>query len=352
MSELHEKFLVAIKDERTRLVSRRNLFGNGAKVAGGAALAMGAMGLPISRSLQSTVAQDFTDDLDILNYALTLEHLEYAFYRDGLEEFDEDAFTQLVEEADDEDDADETDDDDEDDEEDDVDLPGDDPLIVAEESGVQIRLRLEEIRDHEEAHVMALTETITALGGTPVEEAEYDFGYDDLADFLEVAAALENTGVAAYAGAAPFITDRAIVVAALGIHSVEARHAAYLNLRIGDSPFPDAVDQPLTREEVLAIAGPFIVSTGDDETPTAEADDTGTGGDDDGGTGDDDTDDGGDDSGGDDGGDESPTPDDDGDEDDDVDATVEATVDPEVTVEATVEATVDPEVTVEATVDA
>lgn len=348
MSELHEKFLVAVKEERTRLVTRRSLFGNGAKVAGGAAVALGVMGMPISRSLQSAVAQDFTDDLDILNYALTLEHLEYAFYRDGLDEFDDDAFTELFATSD-TDSVETIDDEDDDESDDEVDLPGDDEFeAVAGENGAEIRVNLESIRDHEEAHVMALSDTITALGGTPVDEAEYDFGYDDLGGFLEVAAALENTGVAAYAGAGIFITDQAILIAALGIHSVEARHAAYLNLRIGDSPFPDAVDEALSREEVLEIAGGFIVSTNDDETPTAEADDTDTGGDDGGG----------DDDGN---GDESPTPDDDGDDDDDptaeatveetVEATVEATVDADVTVEATVEATVDADVTVEATVD-
>ncbi|MDQ3466633.1 MAG: ferritin-like domain-containing protein, partial [Chloroflexota bacterium] len=41
---------------------------------------------------------------------------------------------------------------------------------------------------------------------------------------------------------------------------VEARHASYLNGLNEVSPFPDAVDAPLTPDEVLAIAGPFIVS--------------------------------------------------------------------------------------------
>jgi hypothetical protein len=41
---------------------------------------------------------------------------------------------------------------------------------------------------------------------------------------------------------------------------VEARHAAYLNGLNGATPFPDAVNPTLTPDEVLAIAGPFIVS--------------------------------------------------------------------------------------------
>jgi hypothetical protein len=42
--------------------------------------------------------------------------------------------------------------------------------------------------------------------------------------------------------------------------AVEARHASYLNLITGEIPFPAAFETPLTTEEVLEIAGPFIQS--------------------------------------------------------------------------------------------
>lgn len=226
MKALHESFLDAIAVERQRISSRRGFLTGTAKVAGGGALALALAGSPIARGLRGAAAQDttevFTDDLDIANYALTLEHLEYAFYRDGLDEFDDAAFEDANQRPD-------------------------------------LRGRLEEIRDHELAHVDFLTETISAAGGTPVEEAEYDFGYSDISGFLEVAMALENVGVSAYAGAAPSISDPGILAAALGVHSVEARHAAYLNERNGESAFPEAVDQPRTRPEVLEIAGGFFV---------------------------------------------------------------------------------------------
>ena len=164
-------------------------------------------------------------DIAILNYALTLEHLEYAFYRDALAAggFNEKDFKGYL-----------------------------DPNLYE---------RLLDIRDHERTHVEALTATIQQLGGEPVEELRYDFGYDTAREFLEVAQALENTGVSAYQGAAQFLIDEdELLTAALTIHGVEARHAAYLNGLQGESPFPDAVNPTLTPDEVLAIAGPFIVS--------------------------------------------------------------------------------------------
>ena len=166
---------------------------------------------------------NFADDLDVFNYALTLEHLENAFYRDGLEQFDEAAF---------------------------------------EEAGydAQVREYLELIGQHEQDHVDAITAAIEDAGGTPVEEGEYDFGYADVAGFLGVAQALETTGTQAYTGAAPYIADTGLLTAALTIHGVEARHAAYLNEVTGaDVPFPGALEPGLTRDQVLAIAGPFIV---------------------------------------------------------------------------------------------
>lgn len=172
----------------------------------------------------SLLAQTTLDTpVDVLNYALTLEHLEYAFYRDGLAQFDAGAFTDA----------------------------GYAP-VVAEYLGL--------IRDHEQTHVETLTQVINDLGGEPVAEAQYDFGYADVTGFVGVAQALENTGVSAYQGAAQFLIDEdALLTAALTIHGVEARHAAYLNGLNGVSPFPEATNPTLTPDEVLAIAGPFIV---------------------------------------------------------------------------------------------
>jgi len=79
---------------------------------------------------------------------------------------------------------------------------------------------------------------------------------------VAVAQALENTGVGAYTGAAASIADDDLLTAALTIHGVEARHASYLNILNGDAPFPDAFETPLSPDEVLAIAGPFIVTPG------------------------------------------------------------------------------------------
>ena len=51
---------------------------------------------------------------------------------------------------------------------------------------------------------------------------------------------------------------------------MEARHAGYLNLLNGESPFPDTFDEPLTRDEVLAIAGDFIVEAPAADEPAAD----------------------------------------------------------------------------------
>ena len=214
MRQIHELFMSAIAEERQRVATRRGVLSNGAKIAAGGAVALAAM--PALGRL-TAMAQAFTDDLDVLNYALTLEHLEFAFYRDGLAGFTAADF----------------------------------------EGGIYDNLIL--VRDHEGTHVDTLIQVITSLGGAPVAEATYDFGYSDAAGFLAVAAALENTGVSAYDGAAASIVSVDLLNAAGTIVAVEARHASYLNLVSGEVPFPAAFETPLDRAAVLEIAGPFIV---------------------------------------------------------------------------------------------
>jgi rubrerythrin len=174
--------------------------------------------------------EEGTSDVDVLNYALTLEHLENAFYREGLERYDA------------------------------TDLATADALRgFSFPFRATVHKRLSTVGAHETAHVEALSATITDLGGTPVEEAAYDFGYETPSEFLAVARALENTGVAAYAGAAPSVANDDVLAAALGIHSVEARHAGFLNLLEGTPPYPDGVDEPRSMADVRAVAGQFIV---------------------------------------------------------------------------------------------
>ena len=184
MRQLHELMLDVVKDERQRLSTRRQVLGTGAKVAVGGAAALAVAGSPAFGRLRAA-AQDFASDVDVLNYALTLEHLESAFYRDGVPQF---SF-------------------------------GTDPF------GNSIDAYLGLIGEHEAAHVATLTQVITDLGGEPVVEQAYDFGYTDASTFLAVAQALENTGVSAYDGAGASIENPDLLTAAGTIVAVEARHA-------------------------------------------------------------------------------------------------------------------------------
>lgn len=162
-------------------------------------------------------AQLLVQDIGILNYALTLEHLEYAFYRDGLAKFKETDF-----------------------------------------NNTETFERFQNILEHEKTHVDVLSSVIKSLNGTAVPECEYDFGYTDMNGFLSVARALENTGVSAYTGAIDKIHDAGLVTAGATIATVEARHASYLNQLLGFNPFPAAFDTPLNAQTVVSIASPFI----------------------------------------------------------------------------------------------
>jgi rubrerythrin len=152
-------------------------------------------------------------DVDILNFALTLEYLEAAFYKDG--------------------------------------------LAKAGLSGAAKKLATE-IGDHENQHVAALTQTIKKLGGKPVAAPKVAFPFTDEKSFLKLAQVFEDTGVSAYNGAAPLISSKEVLGAAGSIVQVEARHAAAIRLLNGADPSPAAFDPTLSKKQVLKAVMPFI----------------------------------------------------------------------------------------------
>src|SRR5271156_1429501 len=151
---------------------------------------------------------------EILNFALTLEYLEAAFYNEKGKT---------------------------------VGLSGQ-AKTYATDFGAQ-----------EAEHVKALTAAIKSLGGTPVAKPTFVFPVTNQSSFLALASVLENTGVGAYNGAAPSVKSKTVLAGAGSIVQVEARHAAAIDLLIGTSPTPSqGFDRPLSKEEVLAAAGPLI----------------------------------------------------------------------------------------------
>ena len=202
-------------------VSRRRFLAltGGTTAAGALLAACGDDDEETASSTTSTTDEAMTSqfgegDLGIVNYALTLEFLEAAFYADvaksGL-------------------------------------FKGDDQALI------------EAIGAAEQEHVDALTATAKQLGGEPAAEPKAEFPLDDAKSVLELAATVENLGAAAYLGAAGMIEDPEILAAALSIHSVEGRHAAVLNVLVGMPPTPDgAFAQPADMQTVLDEVQPFI----------------------------------------------------------------------------------------------
>jgi hypothetical protein len=155
-----------------------------------------------------------TGDIDILNFALTLEYLETDFYK-----------------------------------------------VKAKSVGLSgpAKKYAALFAEEENAHVHALTKAISAGGGTPAKKPTFVFPATNQSSFLKLAYVLENTGVGAYNGAGPSLKNPAYLAAAGSIVQIEARHAATIALITGQKITPDgAFDKPLTKAQVLKKAGPLI----------------------------------------------------------------------------------------------
>jgi len=251
--------------------SRRNTIKNFNRFIGKVSLV--ALPFALGGLFKKANGQSTSGIIDVLNYALTLEYLEAAFYQNG-----NNVANTLI------------------------------PTAPA-------RQAIATIGSHETAHVNFLKTAITASGGTPVSSPSFDFTaggtfgdvFTNYNTFLAVAQTFEDTGVRAYKGqAGALISNNDVLTAALNIHSVEARHASHIrqmrkangfgdvkpwitgkdsgigevvqasyngeevtmqagieitninNFSISSAAASEAFDEPLTMMQVLNIVKPFI----------------------------------------------------------------------------------------------
>ncbi|MEO8756347.1 MAG: ferritin-like domain-containing protein [Devosia sp.] len=196
---------------------RRNLFARYAAPA----IALGSAPLLLAAASTEAFAAGALPQkvVDVLNFALTLEYLEAAFYKMGNEA---------------------------------------NGLIPSE-----YRALFHTIGGHETAHVALLK---SALGAAAVKAPAVDFTaggkyadvFSNFKTFATLSATFEDLGVAAYKGQAGNLAGTAVLTTALQIHSVEARHASAVRPLIGKAGYISAFDKPKTKAQVLAAAKPFL----------------------------------------------------------------------------------------------
>jgi hypothetical protein len=161
-------------------------------------------------------AQNEGPDIEILNYALTLEYLEADFFGQGLS-------ANLL-------------------------------------SGRELEL-VEPIREHERTHISALVSAVEDLGGTPVEEPTFTYPnrtFENADAFLKTAYDFEALAVKAYHGQVTKFTNGDLLAAAASIAGTESRHAAILADLTGNNPFPAPLEEPAPRRQVLDAVQPFV----------------------------------------------------------------------------------------------
>src|SRR3954447_5978771 len=167
--------------------------------------------------VRAALAQSDASDSAILDFALRLETLEANFYDKALEQ-----------------------------------VP---------DMSRRVRRVVQDVRDHEHQHAETINATILQLGISASRAPKFDFGdaFSSEQRFLEVAKQLEDTGVAAYNGAAPELFAQQILDVAASIAQVEARHAALMRDFLGEPITDAALDKPLDEPHAGERIKPYIV---------------------------------------------------------------------------------------------
>jgi hypothetical protein len=182
------------------------LGGTRAEMLRGAAIGAAALGAALAFPGRSAAALR-SGDVDILNYALVLEYMQASFYTEA------------------------------------------ERAGALSGKSAQAARRLGAV---ERAHVKAIRKV---LGSAAVKRPSFNFQgtTENQAAFLKTAVAFEDLAVAAYKGQATLISNRSVLAAAISIHSVEARHAAWMRFLFGVVPAASPFDDGFTKAKVAGI---------------------------------------------------------------------------------------------------
>ena len=105
---------------------------------------------------------------------------------------------------------------------------------------------------HERAHVRAIK---GLLGSKAVRSPGFNYGSVTSKEqaFVKTAVAFEDLTAALLKWQAPRLDSRAIVAAAVSLHSVETRHAAWIRHTIGVQPATTAFDKPASQQKMANL---------------------------------------------------------------------------------------------------
>ncbi|KAK3065170.1 hypothetical protein LTS18_007369 [Coniosporium uncinatum] len=177
----------------------------------------------LALSLPTELQKRANIDTTVLQFALTLEHLENVFYKGALTKFSQRDFMKAGYSAD-------------------------------------YYNNLKYIAHDEEQHVELLTSALQAAGVMPVAACTYSFPYTDVRSFITLSSVLEGVGTSAYLGGAPLITDKGYLAVAGSILVTEAIHTSMQRGAVFEVPMANPYGTALDPTSVYTLAAAFITS--------------------------------------------------------------------------------------------
>ena len=168
---------------------------------------------------QKRIQKPQLNDGIILNYALTIELLEQAFYDAGLWTFNQQSF---------------------------LDAGYLDPFYS----------NIEQFRFDQQVHIAFLTEALRAVGLSPTAaQSHYSFPFTDVASWVKLGSIIEDVGASGYLGLVASFVDKDYLTASVSILGTEARHTAYLRAADGSQPVPNSFGTALSFVSYPSLTG-------------------------------------------------------------------------------------------------